>query len=400
MRVSANGIGLTRCTARATVPGGQRVLVWDRAVRLFHWLLVAGIVIAWISGGSGHRIHEVTGFGIAALVAFRLAWGVIGSPHARFGDFLVRPGTVLSYFHSHFTGHPARYIGHNPAGGYMIIALIAVILLICATGTMQLSNRFFGVDWVETLHHYAANALWGLVALHVTGAFVASRVHEENLVGAMITGWKPLAAEARSSSAAASRARRRLKLEHRMVRVASRRGAPALVACLACGFGYGWLATSGRVHIEHPAMTARLTPDAAAPARAGPHATASTSPGSTIAPAARSAQPRVGEERAAVTGETKAQKRAQSVGAGGRATGKQERKLSGKRNKGVAASGKRQRSSGREQAVSAAKPSSIAPSRGTSASKLEPVRTVAPRTIPPPPYALGAPMPRPEPGAP
>lgn len=106
----------------------EPVIVWDLAVRVFH-----------------------------------AAWGFIGSRHARFRDFVRTPRTVLAYLRAQLASRSRRYIGHNPAGGYMILALLALISVICATGIMQLTNRYYGVEWVEMIHHFAANALLVLV---------------------------------------------------------------------------------------------------------------------------------------------------------------------------------------------------------------------------------------------
>ncbi len=233
-------------TRNGEVPRSKRVLVWDLAVRVFHWGLVAGIVVAWTTGGSGHRVHETVGFGITALLAFRIVWGFIGTRHARFRDFVTRPGTVLAYFKAHSRNHAPRHLGHNPAGGYMILALLGVIAVICATGVMQLTNRFYGIEWVEELHHYAAIALLVLVPLHVLGAIVASMMHSENLVAAMISGWKDFREGDVVRSGETRRERRRHRLAYIQFRARSRRGFATVVVMLAAGLSYGWYATMGR----------------------------------------------------------------------------------------------------------------------------------------------------------
>ena len=168
-----------------------RVPVWDLAVRIFHWSLVTGVTIAWFTGGTGDRLHEMAGFTVAGLIAFRLAWGLGGTRYARFGSFTHGPGTILSYLRAVARMRAPRHLGHNPAGGAMIIALLLLLVVISVSGIMQLTPRFFGVPWVEDLHHYAANTLVVLIPLHVLGVIVSSWMHQENLVGAMITGSKP-----------------------------------------------------------------------------------------------------------------------------------------------------------------------------------------------------------------
>ena len=88
-----------------------------------------------------------------------------------------------------------RYIGHNPAGGTMIIAILSLLAVICVTGWLQLTQSFFGVAWVEKAHHWAATIFVYLIPLHVFGAIASSLLHRENLIGAMITGMKPEMAE-------------------------------------------------------------------------------------------------------------------------------------------------------------------------------------------------------------
>jgi cytochrome b len=163
-------------TAEHRVPiTRRRVVVWDIAVRVFHWSLVAGIALAWSTGGTGSRIHEMMGYGVGALLIFRLLWGFVGPRHARFRDFVASPKHTIVYLKSHVSNRAPRHLGHNPAGGYMILALLADIAIICVTGFMQQTSRFYGIEWVEELHHMAANALLVLVPLHVLYASRKSR---------------------------------------------------------------------------------------------------------------------------------------------------------------------------------------------------------------------------------
>jgi cytochrome b len=171
-------------SARRAVP------VWDIAVRIFHWSLVLAVAVAWLSGGTGSRIHEITGFTVAGLIAFRLLWGFAGTRHAKFKDFVRSPFAVLRYLRTIGSPKSERHLGHNPAGGAMILFLLALLILIAATGYMQMTPRFFGVPWVEDLHHYAANTLVAIIPLHLIGVLVSSLLHRENLLGAMLTGNK------------------------------------------------------------------------------------------------------------------------------------------------------------------------------------------------------------------
>ena len=164
--------------------------VWDIAVRVLHWSLVTLVSIAWWTGGSAARWHEIAGYTVLGLVVFRIAWGFGGTRHARFTDFVASPWTIAAYLGQLRTGTARRFLGHNPAGGAMILTLIGCLLIVCGTGWMMYTRTWFGVPWVEDLHHYSGNALLLLVPLHITGVVVSSLIHRENLVLAMITGAK------------------------------------------------------------------------------------------------------------------------------------------------------------------------------------------------------------------
>lgn len=165
------------------------VPVWDPLVRLFHWSLVAAFATAWLSE-PGESLHNAAGYAALGLVAFRLLWGVVGTRHARFRAFVPSPGELLAYLRRLARGNAPRYLGHNPAGGAMIVALLAMVALSAGSGWLSITDRFWGVEWVEELHEAAANLTLGLVGFHVAGVLVSSLVHGENLVRAMITGTK------------------------------------------------------------------------------------------------------------------------------------------------------------------------------------------------------------------
>ena len=166
------------------------VPVWDAAVRIFHWSLVGLVVTAWISGGTGERLHEIVGYAVAGLIAFRVVWGFVGTRHARFRDFVRGPSSVTGYLSGIARLRPAHYTGHNPAGALMILILLAVLLTIAVSGFMMQTNRFFGIDWVEQVHSVAADSLLVLVPLHVLGALLSSWLHQENLIRSMFSGQK------------------------------------------------------------------------------------------------------------------------------------------------------------------------------------------------------------------
>ena len=166
------------------------VKVWDPFIRVFHWSLVLLFAIAFLTGDEIERMHLWAGYAIAALVALRIIWGFIGSPHARFSDFVKGPSTVVEYIKQSTRLEAPRYVGHNPAGGAMIVLLIVMLLGLSITGHLMTTDAFWGSKTLEEIHEIFAYTTPGLVALHVLGVIVASLEHGENLVRAMITGRK------------------------------------------------------------------------------------------------------------------------------------------------------------------------------------------------------------------
>lgn len=166
------------------------VKIWDPFVRIFHWSLVASFTVAWLSAEDWRALHEWAGYAAGSLIALRLLWGIVGTRYARFRQFVRSPAAVIGYVGDIVTGREARYLGHNPAGGLMIIALIAAVASVSTTGWMMTTDTFFGADWVEHLHEALASGMLALVGIHVLGVVVASLRHRENLVAAMISGRK------------------------------------------------------------------------------------------------------------------------------------------------------------------------------------------------------------------
>ncbi|WP_374307033.1 cytochrome b/b6 domain-containing protein [Dongia sp.] len=166
------------------------VKIWDPLVRVFHWSLVASFAIAWISAEEWNDLHQWAGYAAGALIGFRLLWGLVGTRYARFAQFVRSPGTVAGYLKDILTGRERRYLGHNPAGGMMIVALMLCMAALCVTGWLYTTDAFWGEEWVEETHELLANLLLALVGLHVGGVLVAGFRHRENLVRAMVTGRK------------------------------------------------------------------------------------------------------------------------------------------------------------------------------------------------------------------
>ncbi len=167
-------------------------LVWDLPVRVFHWLLVLCFAGAWLTAESEHwrLVHVTLGYTMAALVAFRIVWGLLGTRYARFSSFVRGPRAVLDYLRSLSGPRPEHHTGHNPAGALAIVGLLALIAVTTATGWAAYSE--IAGDWVEEVHEVAANGLLGLVVIHLIGVAVGSWVHRENLVRSMLTGRKPV----------------------------------------------------------------------------------------------------------------------------------------------------------------------------------------------------------------
>jgi cytochrome b len=168
----------------------KKQLIWDWPIRLFHWLLVLCFAGAWLTAESERwRLAHITlGYTMIGLVAFRLLWGLVGTRHARFASFVRGPAAVLSYARSLFKLQPEHYAGHNPAGGLMVVVLLAVIFITVGTGYLAYNDM--ASEWAEELHETTAGVMLAIVILHVVGVTASSFLHRENLIGAMITGRK------------------------------------------------------------------------------------------------------------------------------------------------------------------------------------------------------------------
>ena len=165
----------------------QTVRVWDPVIRIFHWSLVAGVAVAWLTADEWDDLHAIAGYVVAGLLAVRLIWGFIGGRHARFTQFVYAPASVSAYLRDVVAGRERRYIGHNPAGGVMILVLLATLAGTAWTGWLLENDAG---DFVEDLHEVLANFGLLLIALHLGGVVLASLRHRENLARAMVTGDK------------------------------------------------------------------------------------------------------------------------------------------------------------------------------------------------------------------
>ena len=173
----------------------ERIRVWDLPTRLFHWLLAASFAGAWLTADSERWIdvHTTLGYGFAGLIAFRLVWGLVGSRYARFSSFVRGPGAVLKYVTSILKARPEHHVGHNPAGGWAVLALLGLGAVTALTGYLNFND--YGGHWLEELHEGAAGAMLALVFVHIGAVIVSSLIHRENLVRAMLSGLKRRAPE-------------------------------------------------------------------------------------------------------------------------------------------------------------------------------------------------------------
>jgi cytochrome b len=183
----------------------DRVAVWDLAVRLFHWSLVALVGTTLATGflelKSWLDLHVIAGTAIAVLVVLRLIWGFAGSTYARFASFIVSPGQALRHLGAIRRGEAPAHVGHNPVGAMMIVALLGTLMLLVATGALVLGGvlkdgplapfvSFVPGRLAKEAHELLAFGLLGLIALHLTGVVAESLRTRDNLVAAMLRGWK------------------------------------------------------------------------------------------------------------------------------------------------------------------------------------------------------------------
>jgi cytochrome b len=166
------------------------VAVWDPFVRLFHWSLVALFVCAFLTGDEIAWLHIGAGYAIAVLVILRIVWGFVGPRNARFAAFVRPPGEVAAFLRDSLSLKARRYLGHNPAGGAMIVALLGLLTYVSITGMLLTTDAFWGSHALKEAHEAGVYALVGLVFLHLAGVILASVEHGENLVRAMVTGRK------------------------------------------------------------------------------------------------------------------------------------------------------------------------------------------------------------------
>jgi len=183
----------------------EQVKVWDVPVRLFHWSLVLGFVLAYLSAEIHILdVHVLIGYFLIGLLLFRVFWGFAGNQYARFKSFVFSPQETLSYVRSLRSGHPAHYYGHNPAGAVMVFGLLALLAAIFLSGLVTLAvidfegPLLFLANQVSDdtsyffrhAHDFFVDVALLLIPLHLLGVVAGTIQHKENLVRAMVTGMK------------------------------------------------------------------------------------------------------------------------------------------------------------------------------------------------------------------
>ncbi len=181
-----------------------RIKVWDPLIRIFHWVLVVAFFIAYFTEDDFITLHIYAGYTIVGLVFIRIIWGFIGTRYARFSNFITPPRIAWQYIKDTLKLRAKRYLGHNPAGGIMVILLLGSLLISAVTGIALygaaeragplggwLGNTGeLGEDALEEVHEFFANFTVLLIVIHVLGVLIESLLHRENLVKAMFTGNK------------------------------------------------------------------------------------------------------------------------------------------------------------------------------------------------------------------
>lgn len=211
---------MTRARIHPDKAGLEPVLVWDWPVRVVHWLLVLLVATSWVTsqiGGNAMTYHMWSGYAILTLVLFRIVWGVVGSPYARFSNFLRGPSVVMRYVRGAHAS--TAFLGHNPLGGWSVALMLLSLLVQAGTGLFAndaiftegpLASRVSEAtsSFLTTVHHYNFWVLVALIALHVAAVLYYLLARRENLIAAMITGRKYVrgTTPARASSAGSVRA--------------------------------------------------------------------------------------------------------------------------------------------------------------------------------------------------
>ncbi len=185
-----------------------RLLVWDVPTRVFHWLLVCCFATAWLTAESDAwlHVHVFAGYTTLGLVLWRVLWGLWGEHYALFTSFPWSISRAGAYVRDLMQGHATRHVGHNPAGTLAIYLMLTVLVCLGLSGVAALGLEerlgtlaaWWSPAWgsaIKEAHEFLASAMLLLVATHVLGVIVESRIHRESLLRAMLTGFKSVSAE-------------------------------------------------------------------------------------------------------------------------------------------------------------------------------------------------------------
>jgi cytochrome b len=190
--------------SRPSMAPGRPILVWDLPTRLFHWLLVTLVIASFVTGkigGTWMQYHQWSGYAIIGLLIFRFAWGFVGGRHARFSAFICGPGAVLRYARALLRRDAPHHLGHNPLGGWSVLAMLTALLVQAATGLFANDDiitegpLFPWVskatsDWLTHIHNLNQNAILVLVGVHVMAILFYLIIKHENLIYPMFSGYK------------------------------------------------------------------------------------------------------------------------------------------------------------------------------------------------------------------
>ena len=175
----------------------MRLKVWDPAVRVFHWSLVAAFAANALFVPTASGLHLVLGYAIIGLVGFRVIWGFAGRGYARFASFPPDPRAAVGQAADLATGRRRIHVGHTPLGALMIYNLLLTLAVIALSGWMMTTISFWGVRWVKDLHEISVTWAEISVVLHTAAVLWESRRTGVNLPKAMITGYKDLPDQSR-----------------------------------------------------------------------------------------------------------------------------------------------------------------------------------------------------------
>ncbi len=197
----------------------KQIPVWDILIRIFHWSLVLAFTIAYLSEDDFEDLHVYSGYVVLGLISFRVLWGFIGTRYARFSNFIYPFAETKKYLSSLLSREPKHYLGHNPAGGLMVVALLLSLFATTVSGLKvygveghgPLADNGYEISIIsearadddegkhedspeeefwEEIHEFFAEFTLLLIFIHIAGVLLASLIHGENLVRAMITGKK------------------------------------------------------------------------------------------------------------------------------------------------------------------------------------------------------------------